>query len=260
MGSIHALYFSVSNLALIFTPFLAGILIQSNADYWKIFALAALVLIPLAIFVRIEFRTFKDLDYRKSHLLSTIKDVWKRKDIRNITISSFFLQLFYSWMVVYTPLYLHNHIGMSWEAIGIVFSVMLLPFLIFEIPLGWLADNKIGEKEILITGFTITAFATMAVAFPSSRSIPIWATVLFLTRVGASFIEMASESYFFKKIKPEESNVISLFRMMRPASYVITPTIVGITISLTTFPHSFLILGALMVGGLYFALHIHDTL
>ena len=259
-GKIHAMYFTVGNFALICTPFISGLLIASDSDYWKIFALAGVMLIPMLMLLRIEFNTFKDLRYSDIKLIETIRTVWKNKNIRNITIANFFLQFFYAWMVIYTPIYLHEHIGMGWPAIGIVFSVMLIPFLIFEIPVGWLSDNVLGEKELLIIGFCIIAISSMGMAFPTTTGIAVWAMILFFTRMGASFVEICTESYFFKKIKPEESNKISLFRMMRPVSYITAPLVVSVTLSVTNLGHSFLVLGAFMIGAVYFALHIRDTL
>ncbi|MFA6094431.1 MAG: MFS transporter [Candidatus Paceibacterota bacterium] len=260
MGKIHALYFTMGNFALICTPFISGLLITTDSDYWKIFALAGVALIPMLLLLRVEFKTFKDLPYNDIRLIETIRSTWKTKDLRNITIANFFLQFFYAWMVIYTPVYLHEHIGMSWAAIGIVFSIMLIPFLIFELPVGWLADNVLGEKEMLIVGFIIIAFSSMALAFPTTTGVAVWAILLFLTRTGASIVEICTESYFFKKIKPEESNKISLFRMMRPVSYIITPIIVSTTLLVTNLGHGFLVLGACMIGAVYFALHIRDTL
>ena len=63
-------------------------------------------------------------------------------------------------MVIYTPIYLHEHIGLPWSDIGIIFTIMLLPFVLFEFPAGKLADGKWGEKEPPIIGIILIAVST----------------------------------------------------------------------------------------------------
>ena len=39
-------------------------------------------------------------------------------------------------MIIYTPIYLHEHLLLGWDQIGFIFTIMLLPFIILEFPLG----------------------------------------------------------------------------------------------------------------------------
>ena len=103
-------------------------------------------------------------------------------------------------MVIYTPIYLHEYIGFGWDKIGIIFSIMLLPFVILDFPLGKLSD-KIGEKKMLMAGFLIMTSSVLAIPLMTEPLLWLWAVILFMTRVGAATIESLSESYFFKVIK-----------------------------------------------------------
>ena len=77
-------------------------------------------------------------------------------------------------------------------------------------------------------------------------------------------VEIGSETYFFKKIDGSSVNFMSLYRTMRPWSYVIGPILA--TAALATlnqfgfdFGYIFLILGILMFYGLRWSLALEDT-
>tara|TARA_Y100000031_G_scaffold104660_1_gene115116 strand:- start:54 stop:545 length:492 start_codon:yes stop_codon:yes gene_type:complete len=162
-------------------------------------------------------------------------------------------------MVIYMPIYLNQHIGFSWPEIGIIFTIMLLPFVLFEYPLGRLADTKIGEKEILIIGFIILIFSTAFIPFMNTTSLIPWAILLFITRVGASFAEITTESYFFKHVDGTDTSTISLFRITRPVSYIVGPLIATIGLFFLNIQYIFLILAVVLLFGLYFSFKIKDT-
>src|SRR5690606_23149335 len=126
----------------------------------------------------------------------TFRELKNYPDILRIVRVDFVLRFFYAWMVIYTPLYLHNYIGLEWSSIGVIFTIMLIPFALFELPLGTLADRVYGEKEILIAGLAIMSISTISLFFITSSAFVVWSVALFLTRVGASAVEIMSETYF----------------------------------------------------------------
>jgi predicted MFS family arabinose efflux permease len=162
-------------------------------------------------------------------------------------------------MVIYTPLYLHDYIGFGWQDIGIMFSIMLLPFLLLEGPLGRIADKWLGEKEFLAAGFVITAVATALIAFLREPSFILWTSVLFATRVGASMIEVMIETYFFKKISAGDADVVAFFRAVRPAAYVVAPAFAALLLSLISLSRLFIALAIIVLAGLAFTIPLKDT-
>jgi MFS family permease len=163
-------------------------------------------------------------------------------------------------MVIYAPLYLYNIIGLSWSEIGIIFTIMLTPFVILEYPLGVIADKYLGEKEILMLGFGIAGTATIVFG-TLGESVPLaaWGFVLFLTRVGASMIESMTEIYFFKKITDRNTNIISVFRNTIPVAYTIAPIIASVLLFRLPYQALFVILGFICWMGIFLSLRIHDT-
>ena len=174
-------------------------------------------------------------------------------------MAQFILRFFFAWMVIYMPIYLHVHIGFSWSEIGIMFAIMLLPFALLELPAGKIADRWLGEKEILSAGFLIAALFTILVSFITSNNFFIWTATLFMMRVGASLIEIMTESYFFKHVQGDDNNIISFFRITRPAAYIIGPIVASIALIFLDLRFIFIILGLILFSGLYYSFRIEDT-
>jgi MFS family permease len=136
---------------------------------------------------------------------------------------------------------------------------MLLPFVLFELPVGEMADEKYGEKEFLTMGFVIMGLSTIFISFVTVKIFWIWAALLFITRIGASFVEISSESYFFKQVNPEKTDVISFFRITRPLSFIVGPILATITLGFIPFEYIFIIIGSLMILGTKYSLVLKDT-
>ena len=161
-------------------------------------------------------------------------------------------------MIIYTPIYLHETVGFDWETIGVMFTVMLLPFVLLEAPLGRLADSW-GERRILSIGFAITAVTTGLIAFVTDHNAVIWAAILFGTRVGAAMIEVMTDTYFFKKVDASRTNTISFFRTARPLAYVVSPIVATLLFTVFDKKGLFVFLGFLMLYGLRYSYAIKET-
>jgi len=256
-GSIRGTILTIVNTALIIAPFLAG-LILTNGDYWKVYLISALFLIPF-LFLILRFRDFKDPPYHNLKVWETLSCVRKNSNVYNIFMAQFILRFFFAWMVIYMPVYLHVHIGFSWTELGIMFAIMLLPFALIEMPAGKIADKWFGEKEFLIAGFIITALFIGIVPFISSMNFFLWAVILFMSRVGASLIEIMTESYFFKHVDGSDNNTIGLFRILRPAAYIMGPAVASLTLFVVDLRFIFFILAVVVLWGVRYAIPLKDT-
>ncbi|MSR71253.1 MAG: MFS transporter [Candidatus Taylorbacteria bacterium] len=257
-GGIRGLFLTTVNIGWILSPMLAGVLVGNN-QYHQIFLVSFFLLIPFAYLLRVNFRHFKDPNYDHLSIKHSLHKMFSHKDFYRIASSNIILHFFYAWMTIYTPIYLHQYIGFNWEEIGIIFTIMLIPFVIFEIPLGKLADERFGEKELLSIGFIIAAIATCVMSFITIKNIWIWALILFITRIGASMIEVMNETYFFKKIDGTSSSILSLFRITRPVAYIIAPIVVWLTFRFVDYQHSYIVLAVVLLWGLRYSLTLRDT-
>jgi MFS family permease len=257
-GSIRGTYLTSANIAWVIAPISAGFILAGD-KYFNVFLISSLLVIPLLTILKYGFEKFADGNYETIPVIGTLKRIIDSKDIRKIFSVSFLLQFFYSWMVIYTPIHLYKNIGFSWEEIGLMFSIMLLPFVLIELPLGKIADKLFGEKEMLSLGFVFIAISTGLIYFLDSGNFWLWAIVLFMTRVGASIVEIMSETYFFKIIDSKDMHTISMFRVMRPLAYIVGPLTATALLSIFDFRFLFLLLGLIMLYGLRFSLTLKDT-
>lgn len=257
-GNIRGTFLTMQNLALILAPLVVGIVL-TNGDFWRVYALSAVFLIPFLYIVIRCFRDFKDPPYDDFRLRETVGSLLKQDDLRNVFFAQFIMRFFFSWMVIYTPIYLHDYIGFDWSVIGVMFTIMLLPYLFIELPAGRLADTWLGEKELLIGGFLITALGTALMSFSVEANILIWIGILLLTRIGASLLEIMTESYFFKHVDSSETDTISLFRIARPLAYFVGPIAATVMLFIVDFRYIFIALAAILLSGIYFSISLRDT-
>ncbi len=257
-GRTRGLYLSLNGIAWVIAPILVSRLITSEG-FSAAYLLAAALMIPSLVLIATRQRNFKDKEYRVIRFSESLQDLKLRRDIKTSTILNFLLHFFYAWMVVYTPLYLLSSHQFNWEQIGILFTVMLLPFVLFQYPAGRIADGLLGEKELLIAGFVIMAGATLALALTESGGMFIVGLILFMSRVGASLVESMNESYFFKQITESETHFLSFFRDMLPLAYIIAPLIGTLILSGASYKTLFTVLSIFMITGALFALRLKDT-
>jgi len=259
VGRTRATYFTFMNLGWVIAPTIASYFIN-DSNYRPVYLLAAALLVPFYIIFIEKGRNLKDkIKYDKDHVWQTIKKTFKNRDIRSIFSLAILLHLFYSLAVVYMPLYLHETIGLSWGQLGIAFSFMLLPFIIFEIPAGIIADKYLGEKEIMAVGFTILIISLFLFFSVKSTNIVVWGLILFFSRTGAALIEAMREAYFFKLINAKNVGLINFFRTTQPLGYLVGTGLGTIILIFYPVQFVFLILAVLMLISYYFLWVMKDT-
>jgi MFS family permease len=257
MGSIRGTYLTMIGIGYVIAPTISGFIL-ARMGFPSLYIIATITLVPL-IFIIINTRSFSEIHTSKINIWHSLGKLFKTPNVRNIVMSNFILQFFYAWMVIYTPVYLHETLQIPWDTIGHIFSIMLLAFVLTEVPFGKLADKWFGEKYLLIAGFVIMAFSTSLLFFLHSFTLPIIALVLFMTRIGASCIEVLTESYFFKNIPKSETGTMSIFKNTYPVAYIIAPLIGSVILSIAPFRYLFLVLGCILFLGIFCILPINNT-
>jgi MFS family permease len=217
-GRIRGLHLTILNAGFLFGPYLSTLILE-RFNYGGVFVFMVILYSIIFIYALLGLRDFKSSVERRSGARELILAVMKRKNILRIYCVSFALEFFYALMVIFTPLYLRD-LGLGWDSIGIIFTVMLVPFVIFQYPVGLLADKKTGEKELIILALFVMGLATLLVYLTHSTSIFVWALILFATRIGASFLEILRDSYFYKRISCDDIDLIDFFRTARPVAYI----------------------------------------
>lgn len=259
VGSVRGLYTATLNAAWVIGPLIGSMLINGTNNYRDTYIAALAMLFPLLYLVYRNFPRFKDPNYTHLSPWHLAKHVSHNKNWVKLFSANLILQIFYAWMVVYSPIYLHQTLGFGWNEIGIILVIMLLPFPIIQYPLGRLADRKYGEKEMMIAGFAIIGISTIALAFINVPSVIVWALMLLATRIGAATAEIMMETYFFKTVSPRDAATLGVFRVTRPLSYFLAPLVTIIGLSFTTDEYLFAVIGAITLLALIPISSIRDT-
>lgn len=258
-GKIRGTYFTFLNLGWVLTPLAAGYLVGNN-NYRLAFIAAGLLLIPVLIIFLFKQKKLKDhCHYKHKSILYTVKKILKSWNLKGIFLISFLLHFFYTVLVIYMPIYLNQYIGFSWPTLGLIFTFMLLPFILLEYPAGIMADKYLGEKEILILGFFIIIAASALFYFTQSTNVIIWALILFMSRCGAALVESMREAYFFKIVDVKHVDFINLFRTAQPLAYVVAAGLGIFLLSIYPLRYLFIFTATILLSGIYFTLRLRDT-
>lgn len=256
-GQIRGLHLMIMNAGVLIGPFFSTSLL-SMFDFKGLFiSTLFLNMVMLAI----SFVGLKDIKGKfRGHL--TVKDVgmkvFTNKDVLNVYMISLALEAFYALMIIYVPLYLLS-LGLSWQQLGIAFTVMLIPFVVIEYPIGRLADKKFGEKEMIIMGLILIMFSTASIFFVHSSSVAVWSFILLMTRMGAATVEVLRDSYFYKKIDGRDVDLISFFRTTRSVAYLFAMGASAMMLAVLPMKFVFLLVSFSMLCGLYPAIRLVDN-
>jgi MFS family permease len=244
-GQIYGFNLMLINIGLILAPIIAAAVLSTTGFtgifYLSIFLNLCIFMIAFFILRQSPIQTLPSTQYSK--LFAKLKT---RPDIQKIYSISFSLEFFFAIMVIYTPLYLLDN-NFTWQQIGLLFSIMLIPLVLIPYPIGLLADKKLNEKNLLFTAFIIIIFSSLFLYFSENLTMTILMIALFISRIGASLINILRLSYFYKRIDRNDIGMISIFYTARPLAFIIAPALAGIT--LLFFPlNSIFILLALVAS------------
>ena len=259
-GSKRGLALTLMSLSGAIAPALIGILVAGQtANLSRTYLAAGFIFIAFIVVILTRFKSFADPVYEQPQVLETMHSFWVEKDIRYVFLAYLMLQIFFAWTNIYIPLYMAIGIGFSWGVIGTIISIGLLAYVLFEYPIGIIADKYIGEKEMMAAGFLVLAVVVSWISFLTVASFTAWTILMFMSRFGASLVEATCESYFFKHTKGGDANVMSFFRLTRPLSMVLGSLMGSIALLYLPFQLIFLVLAAAMVLGIFFTMGLKDT-
>ena len=256
-GRIRGLHLTIVNAGFLVAPFVS-VYILDSVGFYGIFIFSLMMNALVFVFSLVGFRLANHKFERKLKIMDVIKKALKRKNIRRIYYISFVLEFFYALMVIYTPIYLRD-LGYSWEDVGKIFTVMLVPFVLVQYPMGYLADKKFGEKEFLIISIILMALATAGAYFVGGASVIVWSSMLFLTRIGAALIEILRDSYFYKRIDGRDVDLIDFFRTTVPVAYIAAAILSSAALFFLPVKFIFILAGAVVISAIYPAIRLVDN-
>lgn len=245
-GTVRGAYLTAMSIGYVIAPILAGY-IAERLGFGFLYGIGLFLIIPLIYLVIIKIPSAKNIHPAQGNILGLAKKFVSNSHLRGVFLVNFLLQFFYAWMVIYTPIYLHEHVGISWDVIGILFTIMLTAFVIFQYVTGKIADRFHIEKHIMSLGLLIMGISTLFIIQAPTLTIVTLGLILFITRVGASLVEVMSESYFFKHVHPDDVGSIGFFRNTYPFAYIVAPLLAIIILQFFDIHYLFIVLGILCI-------------
>jgi predicted MFS family arabinose efflux permease len=261
-GGRRGIFLTIMSLTIAVSALLSGYLIgDHDPEFTLAYLTAAVLLVPFLAIASRSFTRSPWITVSNYHFANAFKRLRRDVNVRSVLAAHFILQLFFAWMVVYTPVYLSVHMGFDWEMIGQILFVGLMAYVFLEYIVGLIADNWFGEKEMMALGFLIIAVSTSWFVFLTPETLGLWMIAMFVTRVGASLVEATTESYFFKHTNGNDATLISFFRITRPLSMVVGSLLGMFTLWFVDNQMHllFVILGLLMIPGFFFTMQLKDT-
>ena len=257
-GRIRTVYFTIINLAWIISPAVSAWIINLS-NYSGAFLGAAFLIIPFLIIFIIKGSQIDGHQTYKTSFIKSIKGMYSNHNLRGAFWLAMLLNVFFNAAVMFIPIYLNRNLGFSWTELGLVFSIMLIPFLFVEIPAGFIADKYIGETEMFGIGYVIIIVCLCIFAISTSTNIWFWAIILFISRIGAALVEAMRESYFFKNVSNNDVDKINLFRTSMPFGYLIGSIISVVVLIFLPINYIFLATAIFLCSAFPFLLTIKDT-
>ena len=258
-GTKRGLILALMSLAAFFSPLAMGQIIGDSSNLAGVYYVASVIGLVFIALILTYFRQFYDPTYNIIKIKSSVTAAWANSNVNTVLMTQFLLQFFYTWAIIYFPLYLATTIGFSWETISQIIAVGLFAFVVFEYPIGIIADRHIGEKEMMALGFVVLALCSASMTFFVGATVVWWMILMFVSRFGASLVEVTTESYFFKQVQGHDTNLISLFRLMRPLANLLGALAGSLSLFLLPINYIFIVLALIMASGAFITQRLIDT-
>lgn len=259
-GSIRGLFLALLNIGILISPVVGGAIL-TLASFKMLYIVSALTLVPFLVLVKIYLYHIEEPAYERVNMLQALRTAWRNKNIRAALVAEFTVQAFYAVMIIYSPLYLGT-LGISLTTyLGVILPFALIPLVVLPYELGYLADSKWGEKELMIGGLLILATTVFLSVVVTSSNPTVWMLIFLVSRIGAACVETMAFAYYFKKIGPEDASLTAVFTNTLSVA-TITVGAIGALIGplLVTRPQlMFVILGVGILWSVAYVLPMKDT-
>jgi MFS family permease len=259
-GSIRGIFLMLLNIGILISPILAGAILTVSS-FSTLYIVASIMLVPFVFLVYNFLNHIEEPAYEEIDMWQAFRRVWQDRNIRAALMGEFIVQCFYAVMIIYSPLYLAT-LGIPLTVyLSAILPFVLVPLVVLPYELGYLADKRWGEKELLIGGLLILGLTTFLCVIIATPNVTLWLVVLFASRIGAACVETMSFSYYFKKIGPQDASLTALFSNTASVATIAVGAL-GIAIGpfLTERPQlMFIVLGCTILWSVSYVLPMKDS-
>ena len=215
------------------------------------YQISFILILITGFFLFFATKNFKDKSYVPNSFITSVKAILKRPELRKPIMSILLLQTFYGLMVTFVPIFLAENRNMSAESLGMLFTIMLSPFVVLSYPIGKSLDNGASGRLAARYGLIIMILSTVLFPILDTSLVLVWAIVLIASRLGAAILETAGEGIFFKNIKEEETELLGIMRDMQPVGYFIAAFVGVIALLIGPIDYIFYIVAIILTVGVF---------
>ncbi len=251
-GEFRSFFGTFANAGLLIGPLIGGLLAGAFGIRSPYFFAAILLSVPLIlVFGLKDGHSSTNKNQAVMDFLPVLKEFIQQSELKLLALCTVSLYFWYAVKWVFGPLYLLN-LGFSPLIIGVWLAVSVLPFLLFQIPIGKLSD-KIGKSKIIYLGFLISTISLLPLGFMSSIS-SLLATI-FIISIGTAFAEPLIEARVTDIVPKERYGAYSgIFEFTKTLGLMLGP--VGSSIFVYSFGISYSFIPAVAVFVLTLALFV----
>ncbi|MDE2078830.1 MAG: MFS transporter [Patescibacteria group bacterium] len=257
-GHFRGLFLALTNTSVLAATFTISVVLHDH-NFAEVFLMAAAAAVPFTLLAASLPSISHVAGMHTSFKMHTFREIWNRPSLLTTMCAHFLLLVFFAWMMFYLPLYFYTAIGLSATWTFLLMTLSLLPYMLIEYPIGVIADNYIGEKEMALGGYVIMILGTAFIAYVNGTALLPWIAVVLFGNVGGAMVEVTTETHFFKHVAVTDSNIISVFRMLRPLAAILAPALASLALFFVSFQNLFLVFGVILCCGIPFVLAMHDT-
>ena len=225
-----------------------GIGISSASVFLFLMVLATmLVLIPIKETVggvKPAFVSVKDTIIKDRVFLKSLLDY---KDLQYAGVAillATFITVFIDGIIwAFEPLY--TTLGIGTAMVGLILSMFVVPYILFEVPAGFIAD-KFGKIKVFIAGLIIAG--VFLVIFGSTQEPKILLVSAFLATTGLAFARPAMDGFLTDiSAKKGRGSIVGVWDTAEDAAYAVSPIAGGLIGQLYGIGTVFMLVGGLLL-------------
>ncbi len=260
-GIVRGLFLTLFNVCIMVSPLLGGLILQSGG-FKMLYISSSLLLIPGFYLLHHYLREMKDEGFESHSLMQALRKILRNKDLRGAVWAQLALNAFYIVMVIYTPLYVIDMLHISLVTyLTVLAPIVLIPLVLLPYELGYLADEKYGEKEFMILGLSILGICSFLLGVIHFTSLLSVIVVLFISRIGAALVETMAYTYYYQKISKADPAMTNLFTNITVFASCVVPLFLFLIAPLLYIHEGlvFILLSLFAFSVIQSVLHMKDT-
>lgn len=261
LAETEGIYFTFNNIGWLLGPITGGI-IARYVGAEPVFMFSGLCFFVALFYLSHQkfIKLHPALHVAKSakcerHTWSRIKGLFGDRSRGMAYVVVIFLMMWASFRSVVVPLFIAD-MGYGSDFTGLVMSLSIVPFLLFEVPVSEYA-SKHGLRKVFVCGFAIIGIMLLAVFI--SPFFMLSALLLILGNIGTAFIEPLYDLFFFRHVsRKEEDEYYGIFITADPIGRFIGPILISSTLLILPFSYLFIVFGMVFFLAAGFCTFIRD--